>query len=734
MLSALLQMFPFWGFLFGTAAAAIPFIIHLIYRKRAPKVPFPTLLFLLASVKRTAHRKRLQELLLLAMRSLALFLLALGLTGFRLPGLGGGADTGVGLVFDNSYSMGLQTEDGTLYAAANTAARDIVKRIDAAAVALCYSNVTPPPDEQGTGVAGHLTQDTDRVREELRAADLSYGRGSVSGALAAAEKLLHDSDAPTRFVCVVSDLQAVGWQPLLEPTSGGTVPIVIVDTGASGYRNIAVTAVDLHGKGRAVGVPVSVEAKLLNASPMEQEVPVKLFVDRREPVRRTVRLAPGATGAVSFTVTFERAGPHAGWVEVETQDSLEADNRRYFALRVDERLPVLVVKERDAEVPMLDEAFYLTRALNPASAGGTDVRSVIEPRTLLLAKLATEDLSPYPVVFLLDLPALGDTQLGAVAAFVQRGGTLVVFPGDSVTKASYNAAAQSAPGLEKGLLPATLGTPGGDMLRRDRAVSVAEVDTTHAVLVPFKTLPRATFEGINLWRWHTLQPVEGRPVTVLMALANGAPFLVEGRIGPGRVFMFCCSAGTEWTNFPARVLYQPILHEIVYSSIQSVTETLAFQPGAPVRLGINDAAEKMELVDPLGVKRRNVAPRDFPRWSYAPGIYRWKELQGEGREGAFVINAVPEESDLRALSHDEIRAMLPGRQVAFADTADNALQEVARLRKGIQLWSIVLLIVLAITLAECFMANRPPKREDELPRLRPTFAQAKRRQTIDDGR
>ena len=40
-----------------------------------------------------------------------------------------------------------------------------------------------------------------------------------------------------------------------------------------------------------------------------------------------------------------------------------ADNKN---LRINEQIPVLLVKESAAAIPLLDEAFYLVRALNPA--------------------------------------------------------------------------------------------------------------------------------------------------------------------------------------------------------------------------------------------------------------------------------------------------------------------------------------------------------------------------------
>src|SRR3989442_15292157 len=67
------------AFLLGTLAAAVPVIIHLIYRRRALVHRFPAVRFLLLADKRTARKFRLAQCLLLALRMLAICLLAFSL-------------------------------------------------------------------------------------------------------------------------------------------------------------------------------------------------------------------------------------------------------------------------------------------------------------------------------------------------------------------------------------------------------------------------------------------------------------------------------------------------------------------------------------------------------------------------------------------------------------------------------------------------------------------------------
>ena len=59
------------------ALAAIPIIIHLLNRRKLRKMDWAAMEFLLAALKKTRHRLRLEQLILLLLRTLMMILLAL---------------------------------------------------------------------------------------------------------------------------------------------------------------------------------------------------------------------------------------------------------------------------------------------------------------------------------------------------------------------------------------------------------------------------------------------------------------------------------------------------------------------------------------------------------------------------------------------------------------------------------------------------------------------------------
>jgi hypothetical protein len=128
--------------LLGTLAAAVPVLIHLIYRRRALVHPFPAVRFLLLADKRTARKFRLHQWLLLALRILVLLLLALALarpyfTGDDAQAAATLPPQSTVILLDNSLSMQYREPAGSRFQRAKAMASQLLQELrtqDSAAV------------------------------------------------------------------------------------------------------------------------------------------------------------------------------------------------------------------------------------------------------------------------------------------------------------------------------------------------------------------------------------------------------------------------------------------------------------------------------------------------------------------------------------------------------------------------------------------------------------------------
>lgn len=120
--------------LWWSLAAAIPVLLHYLYRRRQRSIPWAAMQLLLQVVQREAKRVRLEQLLLLILRTLILLVLAIVLarpfwhSDFHAAGATGSLPaTNWIIAIDVSYSMGYRVDNESRLQAAQRRAVEIVE-------------------------------------------------------------------------------------------------------------------------------------------------------------------------------------------------------------------------------------------------------------------------------------------------------------------------------------------------------------------------------------------------------------------------------------------------------------------------------------------------------------------------------------------------------------------------------------------------------------------------------
>src|SRR5262245_33877899 len=187
-------------FLIGLSAVALPIVVHLVRRTKAPRIEFPSLMFVRRVPQRTIRRRQLHNLLLLAMRCLAFLLLALA---FVRPYFGGsqaesGGQGAAVILLDTSFSM----RYGNRIEQAKERARTI---IDQTAGKDRFALIT---FGQSYDIQSRFTTDTNQLKSIL--ANLRAGSSGTDyvQALRGAEGLFKETAAGNRQIFLISDFQA----------------------------------------------------------------------------------------------------------------------------------------------------------------------------------------------------------------------------------------------------------------------------------------------------------------------------------------------------------------------------------------------------------------------------------------------------------------------------------------------------------------------------------------------
>jgi len=707
-------------FLLAALAGMIPVFVHLIHRQKARVVQFSTLRFLQISVQKTRRRKYIEDMSLLAVRVAVLLLIALGLARPALSSLatlwGGGRTAAIAIVLDNSASMAVVDGGRPRFDTARQAAEQVLARLRVGDQVALLPTGGPPGPELGKLFRTHET-----VQQALDQCRPSYERADLAAKLQQARDLLAQADAPSKEIYVLTDDQSLSWEGLKEPgleddpkqaKRPAPVPVVIVNVDREPAPNVALQTISLSSPAPVAGVPFQAAVEVLNCSSVPQQKHLELQIDgAREAVSPDLSLPPGGTLKYEFRFTLEREGVHRGEVRLVEEDGSALDNHLYFALSVDQQIPLAIVKARRGEVPQADDAFYLERAFAPGGSVGGAFRTT----TLTPESLVTDDLSSQAVVFCVNLPALAPPAAEKLLAYARAGGHVVWVCGLNVQPDAYNAMNALAQGQ---LLPAPL-----EALRQPLPGGVESwhlgfLDKDSPALAPL-TEPASLYRSVLVYKHFpmTLSPqAAGR---ALIKLDDGQTLLAERAVGTGSVLLLGTGVHVDWTNLPLKPLFLPLLARLTLHLAGAESERTMGLAGAPVKLPLgrgktpDQAGEpEVEIVRPSGeVVRFHKADQDADGWRYADtheaGVYLVRQVNRKPpKQMAFAVNIDPAESDPAAVTQAELQARFGTRPLLFCANPDDLAATIERLREGTSLWEWFLAAVLIALVLEVFLANR----------------------------
>ena len=200
----------------GALLAAAPLIVHLLNRSRYRRVPWAAMEFLVEVKARAARRLRVEEMLLLALRTLAVLLVALAAARPFLSAAGPDASAEALILIDASASMQYREAAGTVFDFAKARARDVISGLPPGSrvlVGTFDAQVRFPSGREPTADLKSAAASIDALRPGWAGTD-------YRAALAAAAEMSRErfaSRAPAVFI--VSDFRrtAVGAVPAERP-------------------------------------------------------------------------------------------------------------------------------------------------------------------------------------------------------------------------------------------------------------------------------------------------------------------------------------------------------------------------------------------------------------------------------------------------------------------------------------------------------------------------------------
>lgn len=670
-------------FLIALGAAAIPVVLHLVRKVQARRVPFSSLRFLTVTPQERVRRRRLKDILLMAMRMGILALLALAfarpfIPQEAIPFIPQRQDRSVVLLVDRSYSM----QAGEAFA---QAVAEVQRRLDAAAGDDEFAIIAFADD------AEQLTDLTD---------DLGLLQGVATNALTVsnrptdffpplqrAEELLQNARHEAKEIVLISDLQRGGWTGAFDNWKlARDITFTTVSVGAEVPGNAFVEAfnVDQQRAGARTAVRFDARVQARGEAVRAQEVTLRIG---GTPVGARP-LAPVTAGRVTFQEEASRTGVYQGVLELEP-DPLLVDNRYYVTYRVDER-PSLLVVDGVAQGTRRD-AFFLRSAFD---LGETALYQFTAdtPRRLVPSGLREHD-----VVVVANVPSLSGAQLDALRAYLEDGGRVILSFGDEVDVQAY----------DRHLQALGVGQAGPEVnarLEQGHNAIIGEVDLRHPVFAAFGGSGAGAIFRPQFRRY--LRVVPDSAAVVLGRYDSGDPFLIERDVGQGKLLVYTSTFSTGWTDFPVNELYVPFVYQLVRYLQHDAETRQQYTVGEVVALG-GRPGEVWEVQAPDNRLFRATVDEQgtaFFRETEQPGHY---VAERGGERFFFAVNVDPAEAELDFRDAEEAyAAVVPPSDDLPSDPARAGLASVADEEQRQRFWMLLLLAALALFALETVWANR----------------------------
>ncbi len=707
--------------LFGLVAAGIPILLHIFNLRKLKTVEFSTITFLKELQKTRIRRLKLKQMLLLFLRILLIVLIVLAfarptLKGSLTGGLAEQAKTTALILLDDSQSMTAIDEQGELLHQAKRFAINIIDMLKEGDEVILIKL----SDIEGENLPEGI-RNFNAIRKSINEIKPSFAHRKIEDGLRYCAKSLNASTNFNKELFIISDFQS-GSSELINKTPksieqlfSASTQVFLIPLGKREQQNISVESVSIQNAIFTVNRPFNVIAKITNHGTKNvQNHVVSIFQDGIRTAQKGIDIHAGQTVEVNFSLTSKKTGFIEGMIELENDD-LEFDNRRYFSLKIPEILRVILVGTKA-------DLSYLRIALTSRI---TDTNTVIQLTETNWERFSTSHLTNADVVILCNISKLMNHQIFALKNFIQLGKGILVFPGNNTTVTEFNDSFASPLGSSK------IVQTGNRVNQSDKSfIEFDKVDLRHPLFAGMfeegnlnRAKPVLSEKRARVLETPRINSAIGLLPTPnsksIITLSNGYPFLLEDKIGNGRILIISVSPNTEWSDLPLKGLFVPLMHRSIAYLAQepSIVNTFTILEEKKGRIRIASVS-KIRVTKPDGTEillnTQQFASERITRFNQTdiPGVY--KLIVNNQIFEKFSVNIDANESKIDKLDKDKQIEILSQfgvmeKTIHYITQPQDIQRVVTESRVGAELWKHFLIASLCVALIEMLVARDSKK-------------------------
>ncbi len=743
-------------FLSGLAATALPVLLHLLLRGKPKRIEFPALMFLKKHLETQRRNDRIKQVILLALRMLALVFFGLALArpmvkladwfptlvmpGQNEPGqirsfvsslaaslTSQDVPIAAAVVIDSSPRMAYVADNQSRLEAAQDFSQWILAQLPQDSAIAVLSSERETPVFQVDRLAA--TEKIDRLRMTPQGKPVAE---TVRDALT----LLAGSEHSQRELYIVTDLSEPGWpgdfgtaiKNAIEGLKSGANPfgvgeqelgVFLVDVGADAPVNTSFVRLSLMPEIMAEKSPVRIDVEAAHTGHAVTKTIELLLtgVDPEAPNKETVRSTKSVTfdeghsrKHVSFTLSGLPLGTQQGKLRFAAPDALPTDDQAWFTAHVQKPAQILLL----ASPPVWDRTIYLREALDPRDSSEPTPFDVETAVLTDLPGMTAKELSLYRAVFLLDPSPLGPTVWKRLADYASSGRGVGIFLGNAADT-SFNA-------------PAAVELMGAKLLRQARdpdgetwitaGHGNSPVLSAFRQIQPLEKFPWDALPVFRYWEMTELSPT----AEIAAAFSNGRPAIITNNIGQGRSLMMTTPLSetveerTPWNLLPrgdASWMFVLLADGLARYLAGMDDNRYNFAAGETVTLrpDMQTLPATCQMSTPLGETVR-LSPERTKREivitdTIEPGNYRIRSGgAAESLDLGFSTNIPGEQMNLSKMDKSRLDGILGAGNYRLAKTPQEIEVSIARRRMGQELYAMIMLILAALFAGEYVLANR----------------------------
>jgi hypothetical protein len=711
---------------------ALPIAIHLINLMRHRRIEWAAMEFLLVSQKRNRTWVMLKQLLLLLLRigaiAAAVMMVTQPILQNKLGSLFGGSKLHHIVLLDDSFSMSDHWADTTAF----DEAKKVILRLGKQAAQqparqeftlLRFSQAARPARGTQADLASETVDNDEflkKLDQTLQGLHVSQMAVGPAEALKAAVQMIGDGGEANHVVFLVSDFRSKDWtaatelQKLLHKLNDGGAKLQLINCVDEARPNLAITGLRPGRGTRAAGVPLPMEVTVHNygVTPATN-VSVRLEEQgTQRPAIEIDKIDPGQSVTRQFEVRAQTAGQRriAAYL---SPDAVMLDNVRQTVVDFPTGVPVLIIDGGLKAGPDRDaEGFFLESALAPPGPVPTGLRPRVEaPRFL-----DDHPLDEYAAVYLCNIDRLPLEAVDKLTKYVGAGGGVAFFVGDRSRADFLNQIYDDG----KGLFPVPVEAPVPLLVDQSQKLPDLQI-TDHPIFRIFAGQDNPFIKMVNIEKYFAVRkgwkPAEGSATSVIASVRNGAPLVVDKKMGDGRVLAFLTTAGPRWNNWgrdnPSYVVAMQELQAYLAAGRQSDPSR---QVGVPLEIPVDTQKyqPQVEFLTPAEGTGDKIVVKAEPQENGpavatltdtgTAGIY---EVQLTGNDNTQEVrdvayNVDPAEGDLSTISPEQLAAELTG--VAYEYHRAGDLYFDSKEMQGFNLSESLLYVLIFLLVAEQLLA------------------------------